>query len=193
MSNFSLSNELNSKNAIVVHFSHHAKMREGGIFPDDLMAAINNQSSWALSCCVLWPGHQMDLPGSVGIIFKPLESNVLSVSSSDSGSSVGCDGSDQSSGLPLSPATFEQTFYPNINSYNEWRVLGAEVDGLFISNPQDIWVKQKIDFAGHGFVTSDIGATNVSLEYVLECFPHLGVFTLGANGLVPIPRPPTGV
>lgn len=188
MNEFSLSDELHSKSAIVVHFSHHGKMREGGVFPDDLVAAINNHCDWTLSCCVLWPGHLMDLPGSVGVIFKPIENNVISVSPSDSGSSSSHDGTDQSFGLPLSPETFEQTFHPNINSYNEWRIRGGEVAGLFISDVRNIWVKQRINLVAGSSEFSEIGATQVTLDYVRQCFPDMEFFTYGASGLMRIPR-----
>lgn len=163
-------------------------MREGGTFPADMAEAIKNRHIWPLSCCVLWPGHQMDLPGSVGIIFRVSEGNVVSVSSSDSGSFTGPDGRDHSLGLPLSPITFEETFNPTRGGYNEWRVLGAEVVGIFVSDPTLIHVKRPIELSSGDVRVSDIGATPVSLEYVLGCFPEHDFFTLGLDELTRIPR-----
>lgn len=54
---------LADRNAAIVHFSHHADTRPGSYFPHDLKNAIANNDTWPLSCCVLWPGHQMNLPG----------------------------------------------------------------------------------------------------------------------------------
>src|SRR5688572_21770465 len=98
MNFFALSEELSARKAVVVHFSHHAQMRDGGLFPQDMEEAMSNCHNWALSCCVLWPGHSMDLPGSVGIIFSPQHHHVLSVSPSDSGSYMQPDGADGSFG-----------------------------------------------------------------------------------------------
>ncbi len=53
---------------MMVHLSHHAKMREGCVFPDDLIAAIANKAAWALSR--VCPGHAMELPGSSGEVLK---------------------------------------------------------------------------------------------------------------------------
>ena len=64
--------------------AYFARYEEGGVFPDDLQAAITNRNSWALSCCVVWPGHQMDLPGEVGIVLRPTAAEqVLSVAKTD--------------------------------------------------------------------------------------------------------------
>ena len=40
MTNAGLVNFMNHKGALVVHFSHHANMRDGGVFPDDLINAF---------------------------------------------------------------------------------------------------------------------------------------------------------
>lgn len=186
MKRWSLSHALKERNAIVVHFSHHANMREGGVFPIDLHNAIENRAVWSLSTCVLWPGHNMDLPGSVGIIFRPLEANVNSVSPSDSGSFNGADGSDQSAGVPLSPESFLETFHPPDGGYNEWRVQGADVMGIFISDIERICVKKelKVPFGDRQMTT--IGLAVATIDEVRISFPGLEVFTLDAGGLVPI-------
>jgi hypothetical protein len=36
---------LDARQAMIVHLSHHAKMREGGVFRNDLRAAITNRAS----------------------------------------------------------------------------------------------------------------------------------------------------
>jgi hypothetical protein len=65
MTDVELLDALLAREAMVVHFSHHANMRKYGVFPEDLRAAIANKDSWNLSCVVLWPGHRMALPGSI--------------------------------------------------------------------------------------------------------------------------------
>lgn len=71
---------------VIIHFSHFAKMAHAFEFPADLQHAISSFQSETRSCCALWPKHGMDLPGSVGVIFKPTFDQVLSVLSDDSGS-----------------------------------------------------------------------------------------------------------
>ena len=93
---------LAQRNALIVHFSHRANMREGGVFPSDLQAAIANAERWTLSCCVVWPGHTMDLPGEVGLILLPTATEqILSVANTDSGSSELDCGEEVSGGVPL--------------------------------------------------------------------------------------------
>jgi hypothetical protein len=64
------------------------------------------------------------VPGSVGVIFRPVCANVISAAGSDSGSTMLPDGSDGSAGLPLSPESLAATFEVGHDSYNEWRVRG---------------------------------------------------------------------
>ncbi len=179
---------LEARRACVVHFSHHANMRDGGTFPSDLLDAIANRASWPLSCCVLWPGHQMDLPGSVGVIFAPTPDNVISVCSDDAGSFFQPDGTDASAGRPLTAESFEETFNPRINSYNEWRVIGAAVVGIFVSDPQSIHVKQRFPPRPPHLPDEVISSAPVPLEYIFQSFPSLELYTLSSQGLVPIQR-----
>jgi hypothetical protein len=37
---------LGSRKALIVHMSHHLKMRGDGVFPDDLQQAIANKDRW---------------------------------------------------------------------------------------------------------------------------------------------------
>lgn len=105
-------------------------MREGGTFPTDLLAAIANKDLWALSCCVVWPGHEMGLPGEVGLIFRPTATDqILSVAKTGFGSSQFAGREEASGGVPLTLESFEDTFNVAPNDYNEWRVWGAEIAG----------------------------------------------------------------
>src|SRR5271165_353936 len=124
---------LDERQAMIVHLSHYAKMREGGVFPDDLVAAIANKAAWTLSCVVLWPGHAMDLPGSIGVIFRPVSvANVVSVCADDAGAMQFPDGAEDSLGSRLSAETFGQTFAVRRGAYNEWRVKDCDVLGIFV-------------------------------------------------------------
>lgn len=140
-----LSDFMTQKHAIVVHFSHHANMRDDGIFPDDLINAITNRHIWPLSCSVVWPGHSMDVVGSVGVIFEPTLDSVLSVSNTDAGSSILPDGTDQSGGVPLTADSLAATFEVD-GAYNEWRLRGAEVAGIFVLNSNSIMVKRPMEY-----------------------------------------------
>ena len=94
---------LRQRRAAIVHFSHHADMGRGVTFPGDLQDAIAHRDRWALSCHVVWPGHSMDLVGSVGVILDVTStSQVVSINSRDSGSRQLPDGSDVFGGMSLS-------------------------------------------------------------------------------------------
>ena len=175
---------LDDRRAMIVHLSHHAKMRENGVFPDDLLAAIANKAIWNLSCVVLWPDHAMDLPGSVGVIFRPESAtNVLSVSADDAGSTQLADGSDGSLGKPLSAATFNQTFEACAGTYNEWRVTNCEVQGIFVASETSLSAKKKVPLSIDGMIIGhDIGALPITLCEVFSAFPDLPVYTLDSAG-----------
>ncbi|WP_133061206.1 hypothetical protein [Paraburkholderia hospita] len=172
---------LAERKALIVHFSHHANMREGGVFPEDLQDAIKNRNQWKLSCCVVWPGHRMNLPGSVGVIFRPRSTtNIVSVSNVDSGSHEGVDGEDQSSGDPLSTASFAKSF--DVEVYNEWRVLDTDVEGIFVSNPNNIYVKKKQCFQVLDKSYWDIAMQPIQLSEVMDAFPNHPIITMGPHG-----------
>ncbi|MGH9439929.1 MAG: hypothetical protein ACRD22_19130 [Terriglobia bacterium] len=181
---------LEKRNAVVVHFSHHANMRAGGVFPDDLQEAIRNKDEWPLSCSVLWPGHTMQPCGSVGVMFKPTIASVQSVSNTDAGSFLGSDGTDRSGGQPLNEDTFEGTFQV-VGDYNEWRVLGAEVTGIFVHNTCCVEVKRPMQIPGlpDGALLSDISVTRIELTDVFDAFETLKVFTMTSSGLTQVGRP----
>ncbi len=177
---------LEERKALIVHMSHHSNMREGGVFPDDLNNAIQNKDIWPLSCVVVWPNHTLfDLPGSVGVIFEPISvDNVISVFHCDSGSWADEHGDDNSAGVPLSFDSFNTTFVGNV-PYNEWRVKGAKVVGIFVYNPNMIFVKKYQDILCDGVpVFNDITIVKILLNEVIEEFNGFPVYTMGNNGLV---------
>jgi hypothetical protein len=181
---------LSAKGAAVVHLSHHAVMNPTRpIWPEDMRRAVAQKDRFNLSCVVVWPGHSMSLPGSVGVVFKPTCANVISAACSDSGSTMLPDGSDGSAGLPLSFETLASTFDVKIGSYNEWRVNGAEVVGIFVADPSNIVVKKEVGLVVDGHEFKDVGATTIELNEVFAAFPFHTVFTMGQAGLTEIPRP----
>ena len=122
---------LKKREVEIVHFSNHADPHRGLLFPQDLQDAIENRNCWELSCHAIWPGHDMHLFGSVGIIFSPSVENVLTVANCDSGSSDYASG-----GKPLTIDSFNESLQVPPDEYNEWRILGAEVKGIFVANPE---------------------------------------------------------
>ncbi len=182
--------QLNARKATVVHFSHHANMRDGGVFPYDLQQAILNKDKWSLSCSVLWPGHSMQPCGSVGVIFQRTVASVLSVSNTDAGSHMGDDGIDRTAGEPLSFDSFAKTFQVT-GAYNEWRVRGASVLGIFVHDIVRLGAKKRLEVPGlpDGGVLHEIGCTCIDLVEVFDAFPALPVFTIAPAGLVSVSRP----
>lgn len=188
MTDQDLSAFLAAKGAAVVHLSHHSVMDPTRpIWPEDMRRAIAKKDDSNLSCVVVWPGHRMQLPGSVGVIFKPTCANVVSAASSDSGSPMLPDGSDGSAGFPLSPETLASTFDVWIGNYNEWRVRGAEVMGIFVADPSNIEVKKDVVLNAGGHEFKDVAATSIAMGEVFAAFPHQSVFTMGPAGLIEIP------
>lgn len=183
--------ELSVRKALVVHFSNHADMNRAGagVFPKDLLNAINNRHEWTLSCCVVWPRHFMDLPGSVGVIFRPNVASVRSVCNEDSGASSSDDNAcDYSAGSALDRASLAATFNVAMGRYNEWRVKGAEVVGIYIDRIDSIEVRKVIKFEDP--VTREMLETTspeiASLEEVFSSFPEYPVFTFDAHGILQI-------
>ncbi len=189
MTDQELSDYLAAKKAAVVHLSHHSVMNPTRPnFPDDMHRAIAKRDEFNLSCVVVWPGHGMPLPGSVGVIFKPTCANVISAASSDSGSMTLSDGTDGTLGEPLTPETLEATFGVWFGNYNEWRVHDAEVVGIFVADPLNIEVKKEVVLDAGGEECKTVAAESIELSEVFAAFPHHSIFTMGHEGLVEIPR-----
>lgn len=176
--------DLAQRKALIVHFSHLSNMREGGAFPDDLKAAITNKDRWALSCSVVWPGHQMDLVGEVGVILKPTSvDQVLSVSNTDSGAWQSDSGEDLSGGIAPTPQSLADSFNVGRNDYNEWRVKGAEAVGIFVVRAKDVCAKAKRTIGVGGPCESEIiGPSLFSIAEVRAAFPSLPLITMTDGG-----------
>jgi hypothetical protein len=176
--------QLRARLALIVHFSHHANMREGGVFPDDLLAAIAHSRSWPLSCCVIWPAHEMSLPGSVGVILRPRSlASIIAVSSTDAGSLTFGDGSEGSLGSLLSQETFTATFEVPADDYNEWRIVDADAVGIYFEEPLLAKKRKRLTVEGID-LPEMIAAGAITLDEVHRVFPDLPVMTRHHNRLV---------
>lgn len=173
---------LRGRQVTVVHFSCYGLMGHRVTFPADLIHALSTIKQETRSCCAIYPNHAMDLPGSVGVIFRPKYSQVLSVCSIDSGSSE-CQGKEGSMGSTPDEATILESLRVPRGMYNEWRILGAASVGIFVSNPEHILVKQELTLAVGLERFTEIGCAVISLKAVKDCFPGLPVYTMGDDGL----------
>lgn len=173
----------------VVHFSHYGNMGRDLIFPDDMNGAILNKDAWALSCCALTPGRRMSLPGEVGLLLRPKLANVLSVSSSDAGASTLPDGSELSGGDAPTRDAVLASLDPGPNPYNEWRVQGAEVVGIFVAHPSVVAIRKRVAFEGPFGTETTLASESVPMNVIFDAFPRLPVFTMGPVGLVELKRP----
>ena len=178
---------LSDRNIVIVHFSHFAVMGHSVEFPDDLLHAISHHKNETRSCCALWPEHNMELPGSVGVIFKPTIEQVVSVLAVDSGSSdFGC--TESSAGeIPTSEALLASLQVPS-GKYNEWRLRGAEPIGIFVADIHNICAKKKFQLRFNGESVDGIGCTDITLQSILEAFPGRSVYTLQPSGLCTVNR-----
>lgn len=175
--------KLAARQALIVHFSAHAVMREGLDFPTDLQQVLAEKELWPLSCSVLTPGHNMDVTGSVGVILRPRRvSDVLRVHHDDAGAYDDA-GTNQSLGAALSDASFDASIDGTVpGAYNEWRVRGAEPVGIFVLDPANILVRQKFSVDGPYGWEDTIAAGAISLDAVRAAFPSQPIWTMRPAG-----------
>ena len=131
----------------------------------------------------------MHLPGSVGVIYRPRLSNVISVRSTDSGSSYhhGQEGS-------LGDAPSEDSMTRSLNEvhshdYNEWRLLGAPPIGIFVAHTSRILVKKWVtpsipDELALAEIEPVLACVPLRLTVVVEEFSNYDIYTFGEQGLV---------
>jgi len=174
---------LKARQALIVHFSAHAVMREGVDFPTDLQQVLAEQEPWPLSCSVLTPGHHMDVTGSVGVILEPRAAeDVLRVHHGDTGAYSHA-GVNQSLGTVLSDAAFDASIdSTEAGAYNEWRVRGARPAGIFVLDPANICVRQKCSFEGPYGLEEVITAQPISFDAIRAMFPGQPIWTMTAEG-----------
>lgn len=173
---------LRDRSALIVHFSHHANMRAGGVFPADLHAAALNSRLWPLSCCLVWPAHSMSLPGSVGLVLRPRSlASIVGVSSSDAGYATDRDGSELGAGQPLDDDTFKRSFQVPDGGYNEWRVRESEVVGIYVEGEGGkIYVKKQklLNDPDTGLpLSQEVCFQSIPLTEVHDAFPDLPVYS----------------
>lgn len=174
---------LDARQALIVHFSHHAAMRGELVFPTDLQQVLAETERWPLSCSVLTPGHRMDVVGSVGVVLEPKRvQDVLRVHHGDAGA-YDEDGENQSFGEPLSATSFDGSIDDVVpGTYNEWRVRGAKPIGLFVLDPANIEVRGKVTFEGLYGPEETIASGRISLAEVRGAFPGHPIWTMTPEG-----------
>ncbi len=185
--------QLRAKLALIVHFSHHSNMREGGVFPQDLLDAIANSNVWPLSCCLVWPTHTMNLPGSVGVILRPRSiESIVAVSSTDAGSLTWQDNTEGSLGFPLTLDTFNSSFEVAPDDYNEWRVRDSEAIGIYFENQP--YAKKRRHLVSGGLNLDEvISAEPITINEILSTFPDYPILTRQAGRLIAANIPGTFV
>ncbi|WP_089258517.1 hypothetical protein [Cereibacter sphaeroides] len=175
--------KLDARQALIVHFSAHAVMREGLDFPTDLQQVLAENESWPLSCSVLTPAHRMDVTGSVGVVLRPRTiENVLRVHFADAGAYDDA-GTNQSLGALLSDESFDASIDKVVpGTYNEWRVRAASPVGIFVLDPANIFVRQKTSVEGPYGPEEVIAASPISLDDVRTIFPGQTIWTMTPKG-----------
>ncbi len=175
--------KLDARQALIVHFSAHAVMREGLDFPTDLQQVLAEKQPWPLSCSVLTPAHEMDVTGSVGVVLEPRTAeDVLRVHHSDAGAYDDA-GTNQSLGAPLSDKSFDASINGTVpGTYNEWRVRGARPVGIFVLDPADILVRKKITYQGPHGPEETVAHGPISLAAVRAAFPGQPIWTMTPDG-----------
>lgn len=131
----------------------------------------------------------MDLPGSVGVIYRPRLKNVISVQCADSGSSY-LHGQEGSLGeAPSADSLIRSLNEVNSHDYNEWRLLGAPPMGIFVANTSCIHIKKWVTPSVPKelemiHIEPELACTLSRLDAVMAAFPKQDIYTLGEQGLV---------
>ena len=184
---------LRAKTALIVHFSHHAKMRQDGVFPADLHAAIANSRAWPLSCSVVWPGHGMPVVGSVGVVLHPRSlASVIGASNRDAASMTLPNGTEDGLGKPLDVGVLSETFNPPNGYYNEWRMRECDVIGIYFEGDREILAKKTILIEVPEMAPIiDVATQSVTVPQINTAFPELPIYTFQAGELVATRVPPS--
>lgn len=180
--------KLAERQALIVHFSHHAAMRGKLVYPMDLHQVFADDQTWPLSCSVLTPGHKMSPVGSVGVVLEPrVTDDVVRVHYDDAGAWSDDDGLNFSLGAPLSEGSFDDSLDRVVpGSYNEWRVRNAKPLGIFVLDPNFIEVRQEVSFEGPDGWESTIAPCRINLASVRTTFPGWPIWTITSDGPVQV-------
>ena len=175
--------KLDSRQALIVHFSAHAVMRKGLDFPSDLQQVLAEKEPWPLSCSVLTPGHDMVVTGSVGVILEPRAVEDVLRFHYDDADAYDDAGVDQSLGAALSNATSDRSIDDTVpGAYDEWRVRGAKPIGIFVLDPTNILVRQTFTMPAPYDAEEIILASPLSLDAVRATFPGQPIWTMMPGG-----------
>lgn len=127
--------------ARVIHFDT-AMTRYKHSYPEKLHHVVTTLGEYPLSCCSVGPGHDMTLPGDVGLIIKISATDLLTVSTRDSGAFLDAEGKNIDGGSQPDLDSIRASMTPRPNENNEWRIHGGKVAGLFVRNPSSINVRR---------------------------------------------------
>lgn len=177
---------LKTKKALIVHFSNLATMSRNPQFPDDLKTVIDSPSSNPLSCCIVWPGHTMSLPGSVGVIIDPASSNIYGMCATDAGTSIN-NGEINSFTKPPSQEVLEE-IYAFSDPYNECVVMNPKVIGIYIDNINHITVRREQILRCDDYIETNIGPVGGCLSDIFDSFEDLSIFTFIDGEIVSLNR-----
>jgi len=172
---------LNSKNALVVHFSGCPK--GSGVndkpFPKDLFSVINNEFDGEMACSVIIPGdNPHNAIGEIGVILGVDSSTLSAVFHEDAGSVISTEGKRCFEQQNIDLNVLDQSL-TNRKSYNEWIVKHNGVLGVFIfpSSEIQIYRLQKIDGSDHPV----IGPHYIKIDEVVKIFPELEIYSFSNN------------
>jgi hypothetical protein len=135
----------------------------------------------------------MGLPGSVGVIYRPSLSNVISVRRTDSGS-LDYNGQEGSLGeVPSADSLTRSLNEVHSGDYNEWRLLGAPPIGIFVADTTRIFVKKwatprKPQEQALVEIDPVLACAPLILDVVVASFSNYDIYTLGEQGLVLVRR-----
>jgi hypothetical protein len=70
-----------------------------------------------------------------------------------------------------------------VGAYNEWRVRGGSVKGIFVASPSCSYVKHK-KVSGEGeYQTEFVGSEFMQFDAIEAMFPEHNIYTMDSNGL----------
>ena len=73
-----------------------------------------------------------------------------------------------------------------LGHYNEWRVRGAEVYGVYVSDVDSIAVRKEVRLDVGARRETFVSAEEVAIDEVVEAFPDCNIYTISDRGIVEI-------
>lgn len=89
----------------------------------------------------------------------------------------------------LTVASFETSFSVSPGNYNEWRVQGAEIEGIFVADPNNIFVKCEVEEGAGEWKTKTNGRKAITMDELFATLPDSRIVTMKSQGKGEILRP----